>query len=280
MLDQQPGLSGPPSAESHNRPWESVVDSAMLVDLSRAIYREKKWVETKMYTENHGKYTNDIRYTALALDRFEKQHVDVLACRLVHAAYEAAELQKPDSETEPLVAIFDLAINFIIFLAIELHDADASLTTAVFTKFRETHDAYIHGKGLIFQPDSPQADEFLMTAYRFGAACDVNKQYFGGIELHGYAGPRRRFGKPRERSLRAELLKALGLAALLKESTKAVVSGPLDELTASYIHSGPFKLKMSDRVQDHLTFRLDGTIVIYNSNQFDYLVLFRNCLAE
>jgi hypothetical protein len=252
----------------------------MLVDLSRATYGEKKWAETKMYTEPHGKYTNDIRYTALALDRFEKHVVDILARQLVYAAYSAAQLQKPESETEPLVALFDLAINFIIFLAIELHEADSSLTTAVFTKFRETHAAYAHGKGLIFQSDSPQAGEFLMTTYRYAAACDMNRQYFGGNELHLYAGPRRKFGKPHERSLRAELLKALGLAALIKESARAAVSGPLDELTANYIHSGPFKLKMSDRIQDHLTFRLDGSIVIYNSNRFDYLALFRNCIGE
>jgi len=253
----------------------------MLVDLSRAIYGAKKWVETKMYTENFGKYSNDIRYTALALDGFEKHVVDILARQLVHAAYEAAELQKPDSETEPLVALFDLAINFIVFLAVELHNAESSLTTAVFTKFQETHPVYIDGKGLIFHAESAQAEQFLMTTYRFGAACNIRRQYIGGNELHLYAGPRRRFGKPRDRYLREELLKVLGLAALVKsESGKTAVTGPLDELTASYIHSGPFKLKMSDRIQDHLTFRLDGTIVIYNSNQFDYLVLFRNCLAE
>jgi hypothetical protein len=253
----------------------------MLVDLSRALYGEKRWVETKMYTEPHGKYTNDIRYTAQALDRYEKHAVDMLARQLVYAAHEAAEHQKPDSETEPLVALFDLAIEFIIFLAVELHEAEgSSLTTAVFTKFRETNAAYKHGKGLICQPDSPQAWDFLMSTYRYGGACDMKKKYFGGNELHLYAGPRRKFGKQYERSLRVELLKALGLAALVKESMKVAVSGPLDELTANYIHSGPYKLKLSDRIQDHLTFRLDGSIIIYNSNQFDYLVLFRNCIAE
>ena len=280
ILDQRLKLFGLSSIESRNQLWESIVDSAMLTDLFHALYGEKKWAETKMYTESHGKYMNDLRYTALALDRYEKNIVDTLACQLVYDAYQAAELQKPDSETEPLVALFDLAINFIIFLAIELHEADSSLTTAVFTKFRETHPAYEQGKGLIFQSDSTQAQQFLMTTYRFGAACDTDKQYFGGNQLYLYVGPRRTFGKPRERPLREEVLKTLGLRALIKESAKAVATGPLDELTASYIHSGPFKLKMSDQIQDHLTFRLDGTIVIYDCNQFDYLALFRSHVAE
>ena len=92
-------------------------------------------------------------------------------------------------------------------------------------------------------------------------------------------GPRRTFGKMREHSLRVELLKSLGLAALIQETLQERLSGPLDELTANYIHSRRFQIEMSDPIHDHLTFRIDGRILV-QFQKFDYLVFFKNCLAE
>jgi hypothetical protein len=194
--------------------------------------------------------------------------------------FEASKLQAPDSATEPLSEVFDLAINFILYLAVKLHDTEQQLTSLAFNIFLQTHKQYERGKGLLFKRDTQQANDFLMMTYRLGTAYDLSRPYFGGHELHLYMGPRRKFGKMQEHSLRAELLQSLGLSALIKEQQHGKLSGPLDELTANYIHSGPFKLEMSDRIQDHLTFRIDGRILLYNFNKFDYSVLFRNCLAE
>jgi len=226
------------------------------------------------------KYADDMRQMASYLDYNEQTIVNSLASRLVYAAFDAAKLKPFDSPIEPLHEVFDLAINFILFLAIELHHADKELTSLAFHNFLQTHPAYEHGKSPIFKRDTPQANNFLMMTYKMGTTCDTQRPYIGGNKLHLYMGPRRRFGQLREHSLRAELLQSIGLAALIKETRQARLSGPLDELTASYIHSGPFQIEMSDRIQDHLTFRIDGRILVYNSHKFDYLVLFRNCLAE
>lgn len=55
-----------------------------------------------------------------------------------------------------------------------------------------------------------------MMTHKIGITFDTPTPYFDGHELHLYMGPRRTFGKMRKNSLRAELLKTLGLAALIK----------------------------------------------------------------
>jgi hypothetical protein len=267
--------------------WERVIDCAIMHDLFYAIYGEKKWVQTELYTTANGKYADDMRRSAEYLDNNEQTTLNNLACHLVYLAFETARLQDPDAPTESLLEIFDLAINFISHLAVKFQNWDHSpddpppqMTSVEFTKFRDHHSAYDNGKGLIFQRDSEQARRFLMATYKFGLSYNLATSYFGGNALHLYMGPRRTFGMKREHSLIDDLLREFGLAALIKEGKYSQYSGPLDEVTANYILSGPFKFEMCDRIQDHLTFKLDGHIVLYNINRFDYLVLFRNCLAE
>jgi hypothetical protein len=75
-------------------------------------------------------------------------------------------------------------------------------------------------------------------------------------------------------------MRDLGLLAVIWESAKSQLIGPLDDVTTSYIPSGPFRIEMSERIQDHLTFRLEGRITIYDIRKFDFIVLFRNRLAD
>ena len=271
-------LTEPPDAQLPNSHWESVVDSAIITDLSRALYGELDWTETDMFTEASGRYAADIRQTAIYLDFIEDSVVNVLSSNIVYLAFQTAQSQTPDSLTANCRELFDLAINFIVFLATKLYEDGNQLTNVVFTDFLHRHPAYSNGKGLIFHQDTQEARLFLMRTYRFGTGCELSRPYFGGTQLHLYIGPRRIFGKERPHKLRNDVLKSLGLAAMTADNQG--LSGPVDDMTASYIHSGPFRLKMTDDIQDHLTFRLDGTILIYNIKIFDYLVLFRNCIAE
>lgn len=277
-LEKMHGLTAPPKNDDRGCHWEIIVDSAILADLSHAVYGDKRWCETELYTGGHGK--SDMRQTAIYLDNHEQLIINTLSCQIVYMAFEAAKLQPADSPTESLCTIFDLAINFIIYMAFKLHDEKSKLTSSAFSQFMETHSTYGHGQGLIFQRGTPEASRFLTTTYRYTVSCAPAMPYFGGHSLHLYMGPRRTFGKIRTHSLRAELLRELGLSALVKELGVERLSGPLDELHANYIASGPFKFEMSDHIEDHLTFRLDGRIILYNANKFDYLVIFRNCIAE
>jgi hypothetical protein len=271
-------LTEPPDAKIPNGHWESIVDSAILTDLSRALYGESDWTDSDLFTKASGKHAADVRQAAIYLDFIEDSVVNVLSSTLVYFAFQTAQSQHPDSPTESFREIFDLAINFIIFLATKLYEEGDQMTNVVFNEFLEHDPAYMHGMGLIFHPDTPQAKLFLMKTYRFGAGCDLSRPYFGGTELHLYIGPRRIFGKEHPHVLRNDVLKSLGLAALTADNQS--LSGPVDDMTASYIHTGPFRLRMSDDVQDHLTFRIDGTVLIYNVKMLDYLMLFRNCIAE
>jgi hypothetical protein len=282
MLDKKHGLKKPLTTKDRSGHWEVVVDSAILKDLSHALYGDKAWRDTTLYTAAEGKHSGDLRGAAIYLDFHEQAIVNTLASHLVCLAHTVAKQQPANSPTENLCEIFDLAINFIMYLALKLYETDPSvpLTNKEFSKFLDSTHAYHHGHSPIFKPDTVEARKFLLTTYKLGTACDMKKPYFGGHELHLYMGPRRIFGKLREHTLRDELLKDLGLSALTKEARIGNVSGPLDELDANYIHSGPFRLVMSDHIQDHLTFRVDGRIVVYNFKNFDYIVLYRNCIAE
>jgi hypothetical protein len=282
MLDKTFDLTTSPNADDPHGRWEKVVDSAILIDFFHALYGQRHWRDTDLYTKASGKYPQDMRETAMYLDYNEQVVLNKIASHIVYYAHETSKLQPSDSPTESLCNLFDLAINFILYLAIALGqqtDADHTLTSMVYTEFMQAHKAYINGKGVIFKPDTPQATEFLMSTYSMAMSCNPKRTY-GGHTLHQYMGPRRTFGRLREHSLREEIFRTLGLAALIKESKSERLSGPLDELTASFLHSGPFKIEMSDRIQDHLTFQIDGRILLYNFNKFDYLTFFRNCLAE
>jgi hypothetical protein len=274
------GLTKPPKCDVREGHWELVVDSAILTDLSHAIYGDKKWRETELYSSAKGKSADDMRQTAIYLDHNEQVVVNMLGSELVYMTCEAAKLQPPGSQTESLCAVFDLAINLIIYMAFKLHDEQRRLTSAIFNEFIETHSAYDNGKGLIFQKGTPQAMRFLTMTYRYVISYAPAVPYFAGHSLHSFMGPRRTFGTIRAHSLHTELLRVLGLSALIKESGGDRLSGPLDELHANFIESGPFKFQMTDHIEDHLTFRLDGRVILYNVNKFDYLVMFRNCIAE
>ena len=271
-------MTEPPDSQVPSGHWESVVDSAIITDLSRALYGELDWTETDMFGKASGRYAADIRQTAIYLDFIEDSVINVLSSNIVYLAFQTAQSQPTDSPTENCRELFDLTINFIIFLATKLYEDGTQLTNVVFADFLQHNPAYTNGKGLIFHPGTEEAHLFLMKTYRFGTGCDLSRPYFGGTQLHLYIGPRRIFGKERPHELRNDVLKSLGLAVLTADSQG--LSGPVDDMTAGYIHSGPFRLKMTDDIQDHLTFRLDGTILIYNIKIFDYLVLFRNCIAE
>lgn len=280
VLEKSHGLTAPPRDDIRSGHWEIVVDSAIITDLSHAVYGDKQWCETELYTGAQGKSADDMRQTAIYLDHNEQIVINTLSSNIVFVAYEAAKLQPVDSQTESLCAIFDLAVNFIIYMAFKLHEEKSKVTSAAFGTFMDTNSAYKYGRGLIFQRGSPQANRFLTTVYRYTVSCVPAMPYFGGHSLHLYMGPRRTFGKIRTHSLRAELLRELGLSALVKEMDGERLSGPLDELHANFIISGPFKFGMSEHIEDHLTFRLDGRVILYNPNKYDYLVLFRNCIAE
>ena len=279
-IEKLHGLTTPPKCDMREGYWSLVVNSAILMDLSHAIYGERKWRETGLFTDVKGKSAEYMRQTAIHLDHNEQTVVNMLGCQIVYMASDAAKLQLADSQTESLCALFDLAINFIIYVAFRLHEEQHSLTSAVFSRFIETHPAYDNGKGLIFQRGTLQAMRFVTTTYRYVVSYDPAVMYYSGHSLHSYMGPRRTFGTMHAHSLRAEFLRELGLSALIKESGGDRLSGPLDELHANFIESGPFKFQMSDHIEDHLTFRLDGRIILYNVNKFDYLVMFRNCIAE
>ena len=212
-LDHKYELTAPPRRDLRTGHWEAVVDTAILTDLSHAIYGERKWTGTDLFTHAHGKYVDDMRRTAVYLDYIEQDVVNILASENVYSAFENAKLQPDDSTTEPLCEIFDLAINFIIYLAVNFQDSGQQLTSSAFHDFQQSYPAYQHGESPIFKQDAPQAMNFLMMTYRLGMSYDVSTPYFGGHELHLYMGSRRRFGKIREHSIRAELLQALGLAA-------------------------------------------------------------------
>jgi hypothetical protein len=195
-------------------------------------------------------------------------------------AHTAAKLQHPDSTTENIRQLVDLALNFIIYMAFKLHEQKSNLTSAVFLNFLETHPAYQNGQGLIFQRSSSFAKPFLATTYKYAVSVAPSAHYLSGNMLRYYIGSRRTFEKVQTHSLYKELLKELGLGALLRELSRERLSGPLDSLHADFIESGPFKFKMSEHIQDHLTFQLDGHVVLYNPTKFDYLVMYRNCIAE
>jgi hypothetical protein len=278
--EKRHGLTAPPKCDVREGHWELVVDTAILADLSHAIYGEREWRETELYTHAQGKSAENMQQTAIYLDHNEQVVVSMLSSQIVYMACEAAKLQPTGSQTESLCALFDLAINFIIYMSFKLHEEQRRLTSAVFSKYIQNHPAYDYGKGLIFQRGTPEAMRFLTTTYRYVVSYAPAVPYFAGHSLHSYMGPRRTFGTIRAHSLHTELLRELGLSALIKESGGDRLSGPLDELHADFIESGPFKFQMSDHIEDHLTFRLDGQIILYNVNKFDYIVMFRNCIAE
>lgn len=283
ILDKEFGLSGPPGRDGNNSQWEEMVDKAILADLSHAVYGTKKWRETDLYTKAQGRYAEDLRRTALYLDKNEEAVINNIASHVVFTAHEVSKQQPTDSATESLCELFDLAINFILFVALKFlqhYDDEKPMTDSIFQRFLDIHPVYRHGKGLIFQPNSPYSHQFLMAIFSFVTTCDGPNPYSGGDALHRYIGSRKMFGIKKEHSLKTEILRNLSLMALLKERKDLQLSGPLDEVTASYILSGPFKLEMSDHIQDHLTFQLDGRVILYNINHFDYMVLYRNCLAE
>lgn len=283
LLAKTHGLKASAPENDRSSHWEIVVDSAILTDLSHALYGDKKWAETKLYTEATPDKNGECRRKgAIYLDFNEQIILNSLASHLVSYAHGVANVQPPESPTENLCEIFDLALNFIMYVALKLREAvdPLKLTSKEFASFLDHHPAYKKGKGLIFQPESPKAREFLLGVYKYATTCKMQKPFFGGHSLHFYMPPRRIFGKMREHTLHDELLKDLGLSALIKEANPGMLSGPLDELSANYIHSGPFRLVMSERIQDHLTFRVDGSIVLYDFKKFDFIVLWRNCIVE
>jgi hypothetical protein len=105
--------------------------------------------------------------------------------------------------------VFDLAINFILFLGMmfaqHLDEITNPLTTTIFNLFVHSHPAHLHTQNLIFQAHTPQSQEFLIATYIFTACSPVStKSYFGGLRLHAHVPPLRKFTRDKEGTFPAE----------------------------------------------------------------------------